>query len=327
MDIFDKFFKKFAYKFDKGYPDINNEKDMKTLRSLLEEFTNENEIIQENSDVYDTTIKKALDVEEIPRSSTKYPFGGKNGSSFTIQISGEDLEVWKSLYEVSPPKKGEEEGQTKGVGNGEIALYWLYNYSESGVKVTEGREGDDPDLYFNGVGVEVKAYGKPIIGLGRFASDKDNLSLLNIIFGINALSNILGNEKTSKVINPTNFKGSDLVPALEQVLELGSIEDLSSLASKYSIFKTIKDNIDIVNTQLNNPNTATEAAIEMSFKLLDSKLGRKPGEGGYLADVTKNGKCIFYSIDLDKLRTSEDLLNNFGSKQSSLYLNFEKLFK
>jgi hypothetical protein len=25
MDVFDKFFRKFAYKFDKGYPDMKNE--------------------------------------------------------------------------------------------------------------------------------------------------------------------------------------------------------------------------------------------------------------------------------------------------------------
>jgi len=327
MDALEKFINSVSYKFDKGYPDVNNAQDMKTLRSLLEEITNESEILQENSEVYDTTIKKALDVEAIPRSNNKYPFGGKDGSSFTVQISGEDLEVWQALYNVAPPKKGEEEGQTKGVGNGEIALYWLYNYSNSGVQVTEGREGDDPDLFFDGVGVEVKAYGKPTIGLGRFGADKENLALLNIIFGINALAKVLGNEKSPRTINPTNFKGLDLVPALEQVLELGAIEDLSSLSTRYPIFKTIKDNIDTLNTQLNDPNTATEAAMEMSFKMLDSKLGRKPGDGGYLADVTKNGKCVFYSVDLDKLRASEDLLSNFGAKQSSLYLNFGKLFK
>ena len=58
----------------------------------------------------------------------------------------------------------------------------------------------------------------------------------------------------------------------------------------------------------------------------DSKLGRKPGNGGYLADVLKNGNVKFYGINLDKLRTSPDLLSNFGSKQSSLYLNFNNLF-
>jgi len=38
MDVFDKFFKKFSYKFDKGYPDMNNVKDVLLLESLLNEL-------------------------------------------------------------------------------------------------------------------------------------------------------------------------------------------------------------------------------------------------------------------------------------------------
>ncbi len=36
MDPFDIFFKKFAYKFPKGYPDLNNEQDINLLADLLE---------------------------------------------------------------------------------------------------------------------------------------------------------------------------------------------------------------------------------------------------------------------------------------------------
>ena len=38
MDIFDKFFKKFAYKFPKGYPDMNNEQDILLLENILSEL-------------------------------------------------------------------------------------------------------------------------------------------------------------------------------------------------------------------------------------------------------------------------------------------------
>jgi len=38
MDILDKFFKKFAYKFDKGYPDMNNSQDVLLLESLFEKL-------------------------------------------------------------------------------------------------------------------------------------------------------------------------------------------------------------------------------------------------------------------------------------------------
>ena len=326
MDNITKYLNRIAYKFPKGYPDMNNDQDVKLLMSLVENEIKTTGILKESSEVYDNTIKRALKVEEIPRSINQYPFPGKGGSTFSTKVKSDDMLTFKALYGVAPPKKGQTEGQTKGVGNGEIALYWLYNFSDSGIEVTEGRAGDDPDLYFNGTGVEVKAYGKPIIGLGRFGADKENLGLLSVIFGINALSKALGGEGTTRTVNPTNFKGSDLVPALQQVLDLEEIDDLPSLAGKYPIFKTIQNNIAVVNKALNDPTNATEAAIAMSFQLLDSKLGRKPGNGGFLADVLGNGDIKFYGIDLNKLRSSEDLLNNFGSKQSSLYLNFGALF-
>ena len=36
MDILDIFFKKYSYKFPKGYPDMNNEQDINLLADLLE---------------------------------------------------------------------------------------------------------------------------------------------------------------------------------------------------------------------------------------------------------------------------------------------------
>ena len=41
MDALDLFFKKYSYKFDKGYPDLNNKTDMILLESLLSEILNE----------------------------------------------------------------------------------------------------------------------------------------------------------------------------------------------------------------------------------------------------------------------------------------------
>jgi hypothetical protein len=51
MDSFDLFFKKYAYKFDKGYPDMGNEKDVLLLESLLSEVLDETfQLINEASD-------------------------------------------------------------------------------------------------------------------------------------------------------------------------------------------------------------------------------------------------------------------------------------
>lgn len=41
MDIFDKFFKKYAYKFPKGYPDMNNEHDVILLNNIIQEVLGE----------------------------------------------------------------------------------------------------------------------------------------------------------------------------------------------------------------------------------------------------------------------------------------------
>jgi len=329
MDALDLFFKKYSYKFDKGYPDMNNDQDVLLLNNLINEIINKKpSLIKENSEVYDKTIKRALGVDTIPTSKQKYAFNGKGGATFSIQVAESDKEVWDKLFNVAPPKKGEEEGETKGVGNGELALYWLYNYSKSGISVEEGREGDDPDLFFNGVGVEVKAYSSHTgkIGLGRFGADKENLALLSVIFGINALSKALGGGETLKTVNPTNFTGTDLVPAFTQVLDLEKIDDLPGLAARYPIFKTLKDNIDTLNTQLSNPDTPETAAKAMALKMLTSKLGRKPGNGGYLANVLKNGDVKFFAINLNKVEGSEALLSDFAVKQSAIYVNFDKLF-
>ena len=63
----------------------------------------------------------------------------------------------------------------------------------------------------------------------------------------------------------------------------------------------------------------------MAKKMLTDKLGRKPRDGGFLANVMLNGDCKFFSIVLDKLSTPE-VLNNISVKQSALGLDFEKTF-
>ena len=49
MSIFDKFFTKFAYKFDKGYPDMNNDQDVLLLESLISEVIGEKFSLEETA--------------------------------------------------------------------------------------------------------------------------------------------------------------------------------------------------------------------------------------------------------------------------------------
>mgnify|MGYP003678455461 FL=1 len=58
MSIFDKFFTKFAYKFDKGYPDMNNDQDVLLLESLISEAIGEKFSLEEGA--ADVKIRQEL---------------------------------------------------------------------------------------------------------------------------------------------------------------------------------------------------------------------------------------------------------------------------
>ena len=57
--------------------------------------------------------------------------------SENLKIKSEDKEIFDKLFAVKPPKVGQEVGSagSLGVGNGEIALYWLYNFTNFSFKI------------------------------------------------------------------------------------------------------------------------------------------------------------------------------------------------
>lgn len=69
MNVFDKFFKRYAYKFSKGYPDMNNEQDILLLESLLSEIgfpIDLNEVTEEDSpNLPDDILKLKQDIQAI----------------------------------------------------------------------------------------------------------------------------------------------------------------------------------------------------------------------------------------------------------------------
>ena len=112
---------------------------------------------------------------------------------------------------------------------------------------------------------------------------------------------------------------------MENVVKLKSLE-LGDLAQTYPLFANIKNNIDSLVDKLGNFSTAEEGARNMAHELVTSKLKRKPGNKGFLASLKESGDVRFFAVDLEKLKTNDDFLSNFKSAQSSLALNFDKLF-
>jgi hypothetical protein len=114
MDIFDKFFKKFAYKFDKGYPDMNNSQDVLLLESLFEKLEveveltedkipNKKETIQAVQKVIDT-VGTQYDLFAMKSNQNRIGTRGKPSENVFIQAFkdtfGEDIDI-----KVIPPKQ------------------------------------------------------------------------------------------------------------------------------------------------------------------------------------------------------------------------------
>ena len=76
MDALDKFLHSVSYKFPKGYPDMDNPKDVSLLESLISEVLNkdielaETIVLTEANESFDSRIKSALGVNEIPKCKT-----------------------------------------------------------------------------------------------------------------------------------------------------------------------------------------------------------------------------------------------------------------
>jgi len=114
MDIFDKFFKKFAYKFDKGYPDLNNSQDVLLLESLLEKLGTEVELQEDKIQNKANSIKAVQKI--IDQVGSKYNLfamkskpnrigsKGKQPESVFIdafkEVFGDDIDI-----KVFPPKR------------------------------------------------------------------------------------------------------------------------------------------------------------------------------------------------------------------------------
>ena len=195
MDVLDKFLKLYSYKFDKGYPDMDNPKDKEMLFELAYKLSEKKTTLNEQQSDYDEIIKKALGVEEIPTCKTSLELGKD------FNLSGEDQKVFSDLFDEKPASASGK--KSAGSGNGEISSYWAFQYNvKQGYEVTDGRGGDDPDLIINGIGVEIKDYPGKKIKLGKFSSDYSSVGLLGDLFAFKSLLTALEGNK----INSSNIK-------------------------------------------------------------------------------------------------------------------------
>jgi hypothetical protein len=291
--------------------------------------------------------KLGVGVDDIPAVVDRYTVSGG-----LMRISTPDLNTFNRLFTVAP---------NKGVGNGEVALYWLYNWQTKPSnplrpgKAYENRGENQPDLVINNRKVEVKATkSHSTIDLGRFGEYKDFLNMVSLVMSV--YNFIEGDQNKRISINQLDYNA--LVEAAEAFCEFRQLLMGSKRLQEYRIFKKAlksmqefdqtasRAGISEICYQGQNKRAGGEKiAGEISKYILTEMLGNKPGNRGYLCNVFKVGSgsnirydnqqgIMFHYIDLDKMKTDPQTLSGSGRGNPKgfnfaggrLTLNFTKLF-
>jgi hypothetical protein len=204
MDSLDLFFKKYSYKFPKGYPDMNNEQDINVLADLLESIgINLQEQEQMKLDFPDKDFKK----EDTEGFKTKF-------IDLINNTSDEELEkdpIYKSLFKRLKNFKGnlldnfKKELENRNIGPLYKAIYNiaedfgeaddLYNYLIS----------DDQTKSLNSIGTLDDLYSDASKYISRdlfdVLSKKGDISIGNVMMGKGELAIILMMNNAKKVDN------------------------------------------------------------------------------------------------------------------------------
>ena len=329
-----------TYRLPKGYPDCDE--DYIELRNVLQEQTNLSEIQQDaivrramglkeqeddttsnvfkgGSAEYDAAIRSRLGLEPnqpIPQVKQNYIL-----DAGPINLDPEDAKIVRILWP--------ENLNSSIIGKGEIAVYWLYQYQNPPKKTIDLRGDDNPDLNIAGSNAEVKSYKshKERISLGRFGKFKESTRMISILFGIQTLTNLFTDDR--KVYSMNAFNSTDLVKSFESLQLLDSIQDKGKLTIQFPIFKTMYDQIDELKLQLNLQDgyTAIEGAAAIMRRLLFEKFKIKPGNNGYIINLTPKDPSDIYAFEVDlESIDDETMLNNVTVNGASIEVNYNALF-
>lgn len=313
MDVIEKLYTEWAWRTKSGIPNIKNPEDKAILDNILAEL--DAPLINEAID-FPKALNDAFD-GNVPQVKGRYE--APNGSGEVTITNDDDLKGWKFLFNNNAGNNT--------VGPGELAMYWLYNFQKNPVKTSANHSDADPDLTIGSVKTEVKAYKKHTgkIGLGKFGDQKENLRILTIIFGIQALRGVLNLQEDKKVVRPTSFTDKELVQAFEYYFELKNTPGLLEAASTFELIRAVKEKIDFVERMLKGATEPRQAASLLMGRLAKSKFQVKPGDQNYIASVLESGSIYYFFIDFKKLKEL-DLLDKVTVSAGELKVDYMSIF-
>ena len=269
--------------------------------------------------------------DKIPDVKKKYgaPKAGK------LAIEADDVKVFHKIYNVNAGDQG--------VGNGEVGLYWLYNYHTSNRDndpedenatyapnkeiAKENRGGSEPDLIIHGHKVEAKSY-EDFLGqqtnIGRFQAQKDFRKLIAYMFAAKTLIQPGFQGELNFGYHELAAGADDfckLRQAIKMVNDLVDIPIFKEMQKQIKAFDTLaktamgsnaakKCGVDDKGaTRVGGHAVATEI-IRYGIKEL---IGNKPGDGGFVVNIqgSKNrwdGIVEFYQVKLENMNTDPNVL-------------------
>jgi hypothetical protein len=197
MDIFNKFFTKFSYKFDKGYPDMNNDQDVLLLESLISEAIK-----------YKFSLK-----EEVPNMS-----GTKKAVALISQELGDE-------YGIRPLPSKPNRLSAPGVRDEKIFLDIIKKVfgPETEIKVFGPRQGSNPSGKFPMFQFDTEEFGQ--INMLTSFSAPGGAGKSNEAVFIDTLNNLIAQAgETAKIVikSPEHTETFDNVTQVEDSSKTGA---------------------------------------------------------------------------------------------------------
>jgi uncharacterized protein YutE (UPF0331/DUF86 family) len=303
----------------------------------FKEFTSRLEILIEADQTFPEIIEKKLSKDEL-KVSKKYDLP-KNGGKF--EIARKDQASFLKLFSEIP---------NKGAGNGEVSLYWLFNYQRGtdSERCKENRGRDNPDLTIDSVNVEVKSYpshtGK--IGLGKTKQDYVSREILSALFGFRNMFIAFGtgSQKNKSFFSEIGYNINDVRDSLIKFNEVHELlEKNPKLIKQFKLFKEIQKSMKGLKKAIGNISSQKkidltkieETAADIAANIVIDKTGRKPGDGGFVVNILKgSGKkpkepldIMFHKVAFENFtRDYKDLQKYFGVSSGELAIDY-RLFE
>lgn len=294
--------------------------------------------------------------EPVPKVRGSYKILNQDQFSITVSSnatkgSRSDKEIFEELYNVKPNDAGSQ------VGSGEVALFWLFGGMDDKVQSTGGSFKADLKIGYNNI--EVKAYDKSVVKIGRFQRQTEFLELVNTIFSVYNLAN-----DKNEIFSVFSFNFESLTKAAEEfcliryslneaIQELGQVDRqkfenikiFNGILRRAKVFDDFakKMGIEEICYLPNQKRPGGELIASTLLKFVTEKtLLEKPGgsatENGFMAILPErqstfasNPEVSFIKvIDSGKINLKKEQTKNIPENvtfsSGAMHINFKKLF-